>query len=184
MAKKIKKGFGKIVKTLLKVLGITSILAACGETETTIIDGPVMYGTPTNVYAVSGIVKNNSGTAVEGIRVGIEKAPDDETRYNEWDFAELYVDEEGYSHWSDRYFVFTETDANGSYKLEWSLWPNDNAKFVLSAEDIDGEINGSFQNKSSEIQFTKNDCTKDGSWVDEYEKKNIDISLDEETSVE
>ncbi len=179
MAKKIKKGFGRIISGFIKVLGISSILVACGEGG----GGVAMYGCPENNYVVSGNVTDNNGKAVKGIRVGIEKSPDDETRYKEWDFAELYVDTEGYSHWSDRYFVFTETDDNGNYKLEWTLWPKDNAKFVLSAEDIDGEINGSFQNKESEIQFTENDRTKDGSWVDEYEKKNMNILLDENNQV-
>ena len=184
MAKKIKRGFGRIISGLIKVLGISSLMTAFGCSY----EFGAMYGSPSNVYTVSGTVKDNDGKAVKGIRVGIKQSFYDQTKYSNYDFKayrswEEYDEESGYTYtkyeWSD-YFDFTETDKNGNYKLKWELLPKDNVQFVLYAEDIDGEQNGSFKEKSSEIQFTGKDRTKDGSWVDYYEKKNISISLDKD----
>lgn len=181
MAKKIKSGFGRIISGLIKMLGISSLMTAFGCSY----EIGAMYGTPENNYVVTGTVKDNDGKAVKGIRVGIKKSPDDTSEYGGYYKAyrtwEEYDEETGYTfikhEWSD-YFDFTETDKNGNYKLEWRIKPKEDAKFILSAEDMDGEQNGSFQNKTSEIQFTGKDRTKDGSWVDTYEIKNKNISLD------
>ena len=193
MIKSVKSVVRSVFFKFLKLLGIASLFTAIGcdgiiSGEIFPDEGVAMYGVPTNVYTVSGTVKDNDGKAVKGIRVGIKKSPDDKTEYDEWDFKAYRsweeVDEETgqtyIKYERSDYFEYVETDENGDYKLEWRLWPKDNAQFVLYAEDIDGEQNGSFKEKSSEIQFTGKDRTQDNSWVDYYEKKNVSISLDKD----
>ena len=186
MAKKIKSQFRHILNRILTLLGITSIITACGGNS--VFGGAVaMYGVPQNNYVIEGMVTDSSGSPVKGIRVGAKKHPDDTREYNDYDYKPYSsweeTDENGevwtrYD-WSD-YFAFTETDENGIYKLEWSLFPNrtSDPKFVLYAEDIDGEENGSYKEKSDDVAFTTDTKIKDGSWTDYFEIKNKNLTLD------
>ena len=185
MAKKIKRGFVRIISGLIKVLGISSLMTAfgCSYEFGDMYGMPPApeYGVPTNVYVLEGTVTGAGGVPVQGIRVGVKKSADDEREYSEYDFKAYssYEDEEGYEHRDvSEYFDYTETDADGKFRIEWDLFPDSNRKFLLYAEDIDGEENGSYSEKSMDIQFAESDRTKDGSWVDTYEIKNKNISLD------
>ena len=184
MAKKIKSQFRHILNRILTLLGITSIITACGGNS--VFGGAVaMYGVPQNNYVIEGMVTDSSGSPVKGIRVGAKKHPDDTKNYDEYAYKPYSsykeTDENGAVwtryNWSD-YFEFTETDENGKYKLEWSLFPVKDPKFVLYAEDIDGAENGSYQEKSDDVAFTADTKIKDGSWTDYFEIKNKNLTLD------
>ena len=182
MTNNIKSILRRALSTFLSLFGITSVFTGCPMYGMPTVE----YGCPTNNYIVEGSVTDSNGTPVKGIRIGAKKSPDDETLYSDYEFKPYSereeVDEDtGNTYtkyeWSD-YFDFVETDENGKYKIKWSLFPDRNRKFVLYAEDIDGEQNGSYSEKSVDIQFAESDRTEDGSWVDNYEIRNKNISLD------
>jgi len=191
MAEKIKSQFRRIFNRILTFFGISSIITACGANSGG--SNVVMYGVPENIYSIEGTVTDVSGSPVKGIRVGAKKHPDDTTKYNDHEYKAYSsweeTDENGdvwtRYNWSD-YFEFTETDENGKYKLEWSLFPTraSDPKFVLYAEDIDGEENGSYKEKSDDVVFTDDTKIKDGSWADYYEVKNKNLKLDSSEETE
>ena len=190
MAKKIKSQFRRILNRILTFLGITSIITACGANSDD-GGGVVMYGVPENNYVIEGLITDINGSPVKGIRVGAKKHPDDTKEYNEHDYKPYSsyeeTDEYGVAwtryNWSD-YFEFTETDENGNFKLDWSLFPTRDPKFVLYAEDIDGKENGSYKEKSDNVAFTDDTKIKDGSWTDYYEIKNKNLKLDSSEAAE
>lgn len=171
MAKKIKRGFGRMIVGLIKVLGLSSILAACGGTE----DEPPMYGMypeygmPANIFVLEGTVTGENAAPVKGIKVGILDPYD-------------HVDD---ANFSDYYFVSANTDENGNYKLEWTTY---NVKeFKLALEDVDGAENGSYLDKTVNVQFTdahRTGVTQNGPYEDvNYKMQNNNVSLESSESV-
>lgn len=105
---------------LLSLLGFSS----CSKNE---IDDPgkmiCLYGVPTTHYILKGKVTDTDGKPINGVKVEVNEAYDDERRHLE---GPVYTDEKGeYSTAPGVTF-----DAQGSVLLEATF------------EDVDGEANG------------------------------------------
>lgn len=168
MGRKIKLFAKKSFYKILTVLGITSILSAMGCTT----NGPdddddddrlCYYGSPSNSYVLAGTITDSDGKGIEDIKVGITPA-DGSSYYGTFPRTGL-------------------TDKNGNYSLTW----NDGecrSEFVLTAEDIDGEKNGLFEQKSVNIKFEDANLTDTGEWVDYYSITGKNFTLDSKNSEE
>lgn len=184
MGKKIKAGIGKIFSKLFQILGITSILAACGSASgKTVfeIDSPVMYGPypeygpppvpVTDFYSIEGTVKDTSGNPVKGISVSVEMVEDSKG-----------ITEGGETvNKAHGTFFYFETDENGKYRLDWSEPENNRDVVRLFVEDVDGEENGSFVDKHERIEIEEfsetEENTEEGS-TRKFICKDKDISLE------
>ncbi len=149
MAKKIKSAFWRVLNRLLTVLGISSAFAACVPAYGPVTEygmpepmyGPVpAYGMPANNFVLEGTVTGTDGTPIKGIGVGVVN-PNYDPNYTSPDY--YYCDT-------------TATDKDGNYKLEWR---RSGTTFYIYAVDIDGEENGSYSDKLTEVNFTTRDYT-------------------------
>ncbi|MBO4404449.1 MAG: hypothetical protein J5780_03865 [Treponema sp.] len=175
MAKKIKQGFGKIVKTLLKVLGITSIITACGNGGIDQID---VYGMPPNQYTdyqeftLEGTITDKAGNPIKGINLTVMDDITEETEVKDGtrgQWTDTYNDR-------TYYFVYDETDADGKYKLCWKRGYKYGDRFTLEISDEDGDENGLFNNQFIPLYFEDFDIKNNGDTTS-YTKNNADYSL-------
>lgn len=125
--------YNAILASLLSLLGY-----GCS-----VEDGPVAYGAPHADYTIKGLVTNETGTPVEGVKTSLKRvyrAPD-----------AVYVDG----------VDSVQTDAEGRYKIQFQGWDDSTMKLIV--EDIDGEANGGdFQNDTLDVDFNKAVQTKKG----------------------
>ena len=71
----------------------------------------------------------------------------------------------------------TLTDSQGKFQTKTNAWP-DNQDFTLQLKDIDGELNGSYEDLDTVIQFTDPIFEGgEGGWYDGEVKKEVDIIL-------
>ncbi|MDR3140731.1 MAG: radical SAM-associated putative lipoprotein [Tannerellaceae bacterium] len=147
------KGTNWALAGLLSLLGF-----ACNSDNP---DNPddmmVEYGTPHADYSIKGAVTDALGAPVAGIEIRI-KTP------------------EGYPVNEPAH-----TNGEGKFDVTYGAFPSET--FVLTATDIDGEVNGSFKTDSVKVVFSKDDFYKpgDGRWYDGAAKKEIlPIALREE----
>jgi len=107
------------------ILSLLGFAAACSGEDD---PGMVEYGTPHVTFSLKGKVTDSAGKPIPGIEVGFEDS------YNP-----AYTD-------SDGRFVF----ADGA------MWPFDEAEpQTLYFKDVDGAENGSFDNATADVVFTK-----------------------------
>ncbi len=173
MAKKIKKGFGRMIAGLIKVLGLSSILVACGgsdDKEEEQIYYPE-YGMPANIFVLEGTVTGENAAPVKGIKVGIKNP-----HYSEYDPDPSH------------YYTVTEsTDENGKYKLEWKSYNEEEKLVELILEDVDGAENGSYSAKTVKVQFTeahRTGVTQNDYYEDvNYKMQNNNVSLESSEKV-
>lgn len=146
----MKKYIKHLFTTLLNVLGITSLTSCLGGGG--LFGGGVvcMYGVPCNSFTVTGIITgdtDNDGETepVNGIRVKMLPV---ENTSSDSDTPAM-----------KDYVISGENEENGAFLITYfsSIEDSDfeNKKFIVSFEDIDGEENGSFENKNVEITFGK-----------------------------
>jgi putative lipoprotein (rSAM/lipoprotein system) len=71
----------------------------------------------------------------------------------------------------------TYTAVDGKFSLKNKVYPTDQ-NFLVKLSDIDGTINGNFQNKDTTIAFTNNTFTNgDGHWYSGKVEKSVVIKL-------
>ena len=158
MGKKIKLFSKRIIIRLFQFLGISSLLTAfgCGSRGPFIamygVEPVDMYGTPSNYFILDGTVTDSNGDPIQGIKITAkgkhEDAPSD---------------------------VFTSNFSNekGYYRLRWNDSNRNDMSFYITAEDVDGEENGSFNDTTITIDFSKTPKTKN------YTITGKNIKLDE-----
>ncbi len=152
---------------LFKFFGICSLLAAFGCDTVFSNDTVCMYGVPGNFFTIDGTVTDSENNPVKGIKITVRKSAD--TKTEEADNA-LEDDD-----WLD----FSETDEDGKYSLFWNCFSSDGSTFYILAEDTDGEENGSFENKTVDVEFLKKDYAgKNGFGNNRYAIKDKTILLD------
>ena len=170
MGKKIKLFAKKSFYKILTVLGITSILSAIGCTVSRPGDddddegGLCYYGSPSNSYVLAGKITDASGNGIEDIKLGVTPVKKHE--------------------YEKKFSKTALTDEKGNYRLNW----NDEycrRDFVLTVEDIDGEVNGSFDNQTVNITFENTDMLDDDeAWVTYYSITGKDFTLNPKNSAE
>ena len=167
MGKIIKSSFKKLVAKLFQILGISSLMTAfgCGNIPMTVAYGTVpvdMYGTPpnystSNEYTLTGSIIDKNSKPIQGIKISVKTDEDAEypLKYN-------------YSNY------------NGYYSLTWRDSIDNDTRFQIIVEDEDGEENGSFDNKTFNIEFTDDNKIDDR----EYNIAGKNITLDEKSGTE
>jgi len=151
----------KLYRPLLKgtnwaLAGILSLMGLGISCDSIIGVGTDEYGVPHADFKVKGKVTDAEGKPVQGIMVHAQTTPDE---YN-------YVDT-------------TYTDANGNYEVRAEVL---GIKQVdVYAEDIDGELNGSFQPDSARILSEDINLTGGSSWLIGRDEKEINFTLKHKT---
>lgn len=145
MNRRINKLLNTVTASLLSLLGFSSCSNGVFGGEE-----PCLYGSPTSDYHFKGIVTDENGTPIKGIKV----------------VAQIQSENRIYREDS------TYTDSNGAYQTaDKSTFnaPNDvaEARLYVSFEDVDGEDNGGdFETtKAVGSDITVKQLSKgDGSW--------------------
>ena len=121
-----------------------------------------MYGTPYAHYELKGKVTDESGKPVEGIRVAAKYTQKNNGQY---DYTNIVKDT-------------VYTDNNGSYKSLVSDFPMD-CDVEVKFEDVDGELNGEFEEKTVTTDIMTFDVDKKGTgdWYKGAFSKKIDVQL-------
>ena len=128
-----------------------------------------MYGVPGNFFTVDGTVTDSQNNPIKGIKVKAERA---NSAQNE-DVDDLHNSEA----------VFT--DENGVYHLSWNDYDSNSFQFIISAEDVDGEANGSYDNKTINVSFSNSNLTGHTDFGNgEYDIKNNNIQLNEKSTTQ
>lgn len=144
MAKKVNKLFRKTIISLFNFLGAIG-LTSCIEIAYGMIApeyGVVEYGMPPNYRSVQGTVR---GPDTDGDGIG-EPIPGIQYSYNGMTFETLPV-----------------TDEDGRYYVD--LWDEEES-VTISFKDIDGEANGSFEDRDVTVSFDE----------ENYVYKDIDLT--------
>lgn len=110
------------------------------------------YGTPSAEYKVLGKVvsEENERKGIQGIRVTMGG-------------EESWKQENGN----------VLTDEEGSFILEQTDFPHN--KQIVNLEDIDGELNGSFEDQKIEIEFTDKDYKGGSGWYKGAATKDLGV---------
>lgn len=118
--------------------------------------GSEAYGTPYATHNVKGTVKGASSTKIEGVKVTLTDKRDEHT------------------------IEVTKTDELGKYEFKpHTAFPID-TEYQISFEDIDGEKNGSYEDKTTEVTILKSELTGGGDdWFYGSASKDINVQLDE-----
>jgi putative lipoprotein (rSAM/lipoprotein system) len=143
----------RLIKSVNWILaGILSILGFSGCDIKKV--EPVEYGSPYATFSLRGKVTDKDGKPVEDINI---KLGFPETSY----YDSVYTNKEGdYSMMFDCYHI---------------------EEFNIIASDIDGDLNGSYQNDTIQVKITDEDYYEKGSgnWNHGSAAKEVDIVLKE-----
>ncbi len=113
-------------------------------------DGMCMYGTPTVTFSVKGRVTDTEGEPIEGIRVNVE-------------YTETFTDTLGTFEFKDIQ-AFGSGDATLTRQLEF--------------QDVDGQENGSFEDRKIDVTFTRNNDVKSDVWYfGDYKAQDTEVVL-------
>ena len=123
-------------KLIYAVLSLLGLATACSKHD----DGEevCMYGTPTATFSVKGHVTDEKGQPIEGILVCV----------------------------CNNSFTFTDAQRQFAFKRQPVFGMNVGDKFVdeLECRDVDGETNGSFENKKQSVFFTRDKEVATNMW--------------------
>lgn len=169
MGRVIKSSIKRIIAKLFQILGISSLLTAfgCGNSNRYIamygVEPVDMYGTPSNFFTLDGTVTDSNGEAIKGIKITAkgnhEDAPSEK-------FTSGYSNDEGH------------------YSIRWNDYNRDDFSFIITAEDVDGEENGSFNDKTIIVDFSETKKDNEDTWTTKYRMTGKDITLDEKSDTE
>ena len=139
---------------LLNVV-ITFILALFGVACES--RGADMYGTPIAEHSIKGTVKGVNDTKIGEVKVSI-------------------IDKN--NHYK---FDSTQTDSSGKYAFKLNALPQDTTKYILSFKDIDGDKNGSYLDKTTEVTILESELEGgEGGWNRGSVTKEIHVKLEED----
>ena len=123
-------------------------------------NGVEEYGTPHADFSIKGAVQSTDGKAIQGIKVSLldthnatstDEIPDT--------LGTVYSDEKG------------------MYSIEKEAFPKE--ELTVTAEDVDGEKNGSYEKKSVSFKISQKDYKGGGkSWYNGKVEKDINLQLD------
>ncbi len=145
-------------RLLLLLLGLLGF-AGCRSDE----PEPDMYGTPSARFTIKGRVGDSHGTPIPGIRV------------TPVDPAEVRPVVAG--HPGNRPEAFTS--GTGEYEVSGSCFDRQEFFITLRMEDVDGEENGLFDPKETDVAITQADRVGSDGWTSDYRKQAGDTHLTE-----
>ena len=147
--------YNAVLTALLSMLGY-----GCSSEEPMDMYGtPVEYGCPHADYIFKGLVTDEAGTPIQGIKTSLK---------------DFYGETPQYVDTVDSIL----TDASGKYQVGYDGMKSSRMKLVV--EDIDGEANGGeFQNDTLDLDFDKTVQTKegDGRWYGGVFEISQDVKL-------
>ena len=164
MAKKIKSACKKTGKKLIKFWSaiLSFLLGFMGiQSLISCLYGIVEYGMPYAEFTVSGKVRSiSTEDSIPGIRVSAIG------EIEMMDYAEHY------------------TDVNGEYSITFITIGAVDTDVTMSFEDIDGTVNGSYNDKDVVVTITEEDFiddTPDNDWDDGSGSRTLNVDLDPST---
>jgi putative lipoprotein (rSAM/lipoprotein system) len=132
---------------------LAGILSALGFSgcETEVL-GPMEYGTPYAKFSIHGKVTGKDRKPVENINIKLLEME--------------YIDS-------------IYTDVAGDYSITFETYPVE--EFNIIASDVDGELNGSYQNDTLRVKITEKDYYEkgNGNWNHGSADKEVNIALKE-----
>jgi putative lipoprotein (rSAM/lipoprotein system) len=154
MKVRFNRWYNAVLTTLLSMLGY-----GCSTGEPVEYGALEEYGVPYADYIFKGIVTDEAGTPVKGIKTSLKSV-----FQNEDEHYVLGLDS-------------VETDVAGNYQLKYVGLKDRSLKVIV--EDIDGEANGGeFLSDTLDIDYKKAVKTKDGShWYEGAYEITQDVKL-------
>ncbi len=136
-------------RLIYAILSLLGLTTACSKDDKGGVD--CMYGTPIATFSVKGNVTDTDGRPIKGIRVKIGGD------------------------------INTLTDEQGNFgfdKIHVMSFNSDSFNGQLEFQDIDGEENGSFEDKKIEVIFIRNEDAKQEAWYSgDYMAKDTNVIL-------
>ncbi len=136
-------------RLIYAILSLLGLTTACSKDDKGGVD--CMYGTPIATFSVKGNVTDTDGQPIKGIRVKVD------------------------------YYTSTLTDEQGKFgfdKVQMIGFGNDSFNKQLEFQDIDGEENGSFEDKEINVTFIRDkDVQRDTWYFGDYKAKDTDVVL-------
>ena len=149
----MKRLFMKREKRHILEAACASVLALLGFGSCDNV-GEAMYGTPHADYSIKGAVETKEGKPIQGIKVSV---------ISETDTLGTAL-----------------SDEKGAFAIQKGAFPFN--KLKVSAEDIDGEENGSYKDTSINIELTQKDFKGgDKSWFSGKVEKEVTIQMEEKS---
>ena len=132
MKLKLLSFYSQLLSFCLVLLGFN----ACGNQPDEYGVMHAEYGVPSAKYNVQGKVVSSEAekAPVKGIRVVV--------------ISDVEESENPYLRGDTTY-----TDSEGKFEVKWHGFPSDDSKFKVKFQDIDGEANGLFEDKSQIVEF-------------------------------
>ena len=169
MKETIKSRFKIFGFKLLKVLGITSLFTSFGIFISCPMYGPpvAMYGAPVPEYGApiydTPISISNESLSYFTLDCTVTDANNNPIK----GISVKLMDD-----------MHVTTDENGKFHFYWSSYDSAPVYFTLSLEDVDGEENGSYENRTMYVKYSSNDYIGKTAAGDKiYEMKGKTISL-------
>lgn len=149
-----RKGSNWALAGLLSILGFS-----CSESDPN-NDTTEEYGTPYATFEIKGKVQNKEGKEIPDIQIQIAAGRTNNSggRY-------------------DTIPDLVKTDFKGEFNTNFSHAPVNNLKIIVT--DTDKEANGSYLNKTEEINLESDDFVDGDKWYKGTAKKEITITLEE-----
>ena len=113
--------------------------------------GVDMYGTPHADYSIKGAVQTKEGKPIQGIKVSVTYETDT--------------------------LGTALSDEKGTFAIQKEAFPYN--KLKVSAEDIDGEKNGSYKDTSVDLEISQQDYKGGESWYNGKVEKEVNIRMEE-----
>lgn len=146
MKVRFNRWYNAVLTALLSMLGYSCSMDEPDEYGPIVVE----YGVPHAYYEVKGVVSDEAGTPVEGIKTSVKYV----SRNSEDAISTYGIDS-------------VQTDAAGRYDVKFNGFPG-RSDIKLIVEDIDGDANGSFKNDTVDIDYKNAVKTEngDGAWND------------------
>lgn len=159
----------KLYRPLLKgtnwaLAGLLSLLGfSCSEVDSD-NESAEEYGVPYATFEIKGKVQDQTGQSIPDIQIQIATGM---KNYPGFISTGKY----------DTIPEIIKTDSRGEFSTRFGNFPVNNIKVI--ATDIDSTVNGSFQNKTGDIDIASGDFSGGKKWDKGTASKEITITLDE-----
>ena len=174
VGKRIKFLSKKIIAKLCKIFGISALITAFGGTSCSDMfprDSACLYGVPGNIFDLNGEVIDIKGNAIQGIEINVKvnaesASKSDSDPLNEERDSKTYLDS-------------TTTDENGKFNLHWHCQNESYIDFIIEAKDVDGELNGSYDDATETVSYRVADVEGKSPFGNIEYNKDLKIQLSE-----
>ena len=174
VGKKIKFLSKKIIAKLCKIFGISALITAFGGTSCSDMfprDSACLYGVPGNIFDLNGEVIDIKGNTIQGIEIDVKVNAESASKS---DSDPLNEERD-----SKTYLTTGTSDKDGKFSLHWHCQNDDYLDFIIEAKDVDGELNGSFDDTTETISYRIEDLDNNSQFDNLAYSKDLKIQLSE-----